>query len=68
MFKRSKKLQLSIIKQIELRASKYPDVISLAQGIPSFDTPGCIKRRAERALKSGVVKAQKESEDGTTKT
>ncbi len=55
MFSRIKKLQLSVIKQMELRASQYPDVISLAQGIPDFDTPGCIKRRVERALQRGVA-------------
>jgi len=55
MFLRTKNLQLSIIKQIELKAAQYPDVISLAQGIPSFNTPGCIKRRVERALNKGVV-------------
>ena len=55
MFERTKNLQLSIIKQIELKASQYPDSISLAQGIPSFDTPKCIKRRAELAMKMGVV-------------
>jgi len=55
MFERTKNLRLSIIKQIELKASAYPDVISLAQGIPNFDTPDCIKRRAELALKRGVV-------------
>ena len=55
MFERTKDLRLSIIKQIELRATKYPDAISLAQGIPSFDTPNCIKRRVELALKRGVV-------------
>lgn len=55
MFERTKDLRLSIIKQIELRASQFPDVISLAQGVPSFDTPPCIKRRAERALQDGVV-------------
>lgn len=55
MFNRIKNLRLSIIKQIELEASKYPDVISLAQGIPSFDTPACIKRRVENALRRGVV-------------
>jgi aspartate/methionine/tyrosine aminotransferase len=55
MFNRTKDLRLSIIKQIELRASRYPDVISLAQGIPSFDTPECIKRRAAIALSRGVV-------------
>lgn len=55
MFERTKDLRLSVIKQMELRASKYPDVISLAQGVPSFDTPSCIKGRVERALQSGVV-------------
>ena len=40
---------------MELEASKYPDAISLAQGIPDFDTPEFIKRRVERALKRGVV-------------
>ena len=55
MFERTKNLQLSVIKQMELRASRYPDVISLAQGIPSFDTPSGIKRRVERALRDGVV-------------
>lgn len=55
MFERTKNLRLSIIKQIELKASKYPDAISLAQGIPDFDTPECIKRRVENALKRGVV-------------
>jgi aspartate/methionine/tyrosine aminotransferase len=55
MFPRTKNLRLSIIKQIELKASKYPDAISLAQGVPSFDTPECIKRRVELALKRGVV-------------
>jgi len=40
---------------MELRAASFPDVISLAQGVPSFDTPACIKRRVERALKDGVV-------------
>ncbi len=55
MFERTKNLQLSLIKQMEIRASKYPDVVSLAQGIPSFDTPAGIKRRVENALKRGVV-------------
>jgi len=55
MFERTKNLQLSVIKQMELRASNKPDVISLAQGIPGFDTPECIKRRVELALKRGVV-------------
>ncbi len=54
-FPRTKDLRLSIIKQMEIRANKYPDCLSLAQGIPDFDTPSCIKRRAERALQRGVV-------------
>lgn len=55
MFLRTQNLRLSVIKQMELRAAKYPDVISLAQGVPSFDTPAGIKRRVERALQDGVV-------------
>ena len=55
MFERTKNLRLSVIKQMELRAAKFPSVISLAQGVPSFDTPECIKRRVELALKQGVV-------------
>ena len=55
MFERTKNLKLSVIKQMELKASKFPNTISLAQGIPSFDTPGCIKRRVELALRQGVV-------------
>lgn len=55
MFERTNNLRLSIIKQMEIRASRYPDCLSLAQGIPDFDTPESIKRRAERGLKRGVV-------------
>jgi len=55
MFNRTKNIRLSVIKQMELAASKYPDVVSLAQGIPSFDTPDFIKGRAANALARGVV-------------
>jgi aminotransferase len=55
MFERTQDLKLSVIKQMELRAAKWPDVISLAQGVPSFDTPSCVKRRVERALRDGVT-------------
>jgi aminotransferase len=55
MFNRTKNIRLSVIKQMELAASKYPDVVSLAQGIPSFDTPDFIKGRAANALERGVV-------------
>jgi aspartate/methionine/tyrosine aminotransferase len=55
MFERVKDIKMSTIKEIELQASRYPDAVSLAQGIPDFDTPEFIKRRVERALKRGVV-------------
>jgi len=55
MFFRTKNIKLSPIKQMELLASKIPDVVSLAQGIPSFDTPEIIKKAALKALNRGVV-------------
>jgi len=55
MFSRAKNINLSPIKQIELLASKIPDVISLAQGIPSFDTPEVVKKAAIKALNRGAV-------------
>jgi len=55
MFERTKDLKLSVIKQMELKAAKIPDVISLAQGVPSFDTPQFIKRRVEKELKNQVI-------------
>ncbi len=55
MFSRTQKLQLSPIKQMELLASKIPDVVSLAQGIPYFDTPETVKKAAIKALNRGVA-------------
>ena len=55
MFNRTKNINLSLIKAIEMEAAKYPDSISLALGTPSFDTPECIKRRVEIALQKGLV-------------
>ncbi|MEK9154889.1 MAG: pyridoxal phosphate-dependent aminotransferase [Patescibacteria group bacterium] len=55
MLSRTKNINLSPIKNIELLASKIPDVISLAQGIPSFDTPEVVKKAAIKALNRGVV-------------
>ena len=55
MFSRTQKINLSPIKQIELLASKIPDVVSLAQGVPSFDTPEVVKKAAIKALSRGVV-------------
>lgn len=47
---RSRGLQLSPIKKMELLASKIPGVISLAQGIPSFETPQIVKEKAIEAI------------------
>jgi len=55
MFSRTQNINLSPIKTIELLASKIPDVVSLAQGIPSFDTPQIVKQAAIKALNRGVV-------------
>ncbi|MDP1845577.1 MAG: pyridoxal phosphate-dependent aminotransferase [Candidatus Moranbacteria bacterium] len=49
------KINLSPIKEMELRASRIPGVVSLAQGVPSFDTPEPIKRRAIEAIEQGKV-------------
>lgn len=43
-------LQLSPIKKMEFLASKIPGVISLAQGIPSFETPEIVKKKAIEAI------------------
>ncbi|OGI25334.1 MAG: hypothetical protein A3J76_02095 [Candidatus Moranbacteria bacterium RBG_13_45_13] len=49
----SEKINLSPIKEMELRASRIPGVISLAQGVPSFDTPEAVKRAAIEAIERG---------------
>ncbi len=46
-------LVLSPIKAIELEAAGLPDVISLAQGIPSFDTPEEIKQFVVQHIRDG---------------
>ena len=50
-----KEINLSPIKDMELRASRIPGVVSLAQGVPSFDTPDVIKKRAIEAIEQGRV-------------
>ena len=50
-----KAVSLSPIKDMELRASRIPGVVSLAQGVPSFDTPEMIKRAAIDAIEKGKV-------------
>ena len=47
-------LTLSPIKDVELRASRIPGVVSLAQGIPSFDTPEPIKRFVAERMAEGA--------------
>ena len=47
-------LTLSPIKDVELQASRIPGVVSLAQGIPSFDTPEPIKRFAIARMQEGA--------------
>jgi len=47
-------VELSPIKAVELAASRIPDVVSLAQGIPSFDTPEPIKRFVRERLQEDV--------------
>lgn len=48
-------VELSLIKQMELWAAQRPHAVSLGQGIPSFDTPEPIKRRAIEAIERGLV-------------
>jgi aminotransferase len=51
---RNELVELSPIKAVELEASRIPDVVSLAQGIPSFDTPEPIKRFAAERMAEGA--------------
>lgn len=55
MFNKTKNINLSPIKKIEIMASKIPDVVSLAQGIPSFDTADIIKNKVIEMINKGVV-------------
>lgn len=48
-------IRISPIKEMEIRSSRISNVVSLAQGIPSFDTPQCIKNRAIEAIEDGRV-------------
>jgi aminotransferase len=50
---RLQRFELSPIKEVELRASRIPGVVSLAQGIPSFDTPEPIKRFVAEKIADG---------------
>ncbi len=48
-------IEVSMIKQIEMLAKKETDVISLAQGIPSFFTPDHIKQAAKKAMDKNLT-------------
>ncbi len=52
-FARTAGVKLSPIKAMELAASRVPDVVSLAQGIPSFDTPEPIKSFVQQKIAEG---------------
>lgn len=47
-------VELSPIKAVEIAASRLPDVVSLAQGIPSFDTPQPIKDFVAQRIEEGA--------------
>lgn len=53
-FARTAQLKLSPIKEMELAASRIPGVVSLAQGIPSFDTPDSIKAFVQQKIAEGA--------------
>lgn len=54
LFRRPAELQLSPIKEMELRAARIPGIVSLAQGIPSFDTPQPIQDYVREKIASGA--------------
>jgi aminotransferase len=47
-------MKLSPIKEMELAASRISNVVSLAQGIPSFDTPDPIKAFVQQKIAEGA--------------
>ncbi len=47
-------VRISPIKAVEIEASRLGDVVSLAQGIPSFDTPEPIKQYVTERIAEGV--------------
>lgn len=53
-FRRMRDVRLSPIKEMELAASRIPGVVSLAQGIPSFDTPAPIQEYVREKISSGA--------------
>ena len=55
VFQRKSGIQLSPIKEMELAAARVPGAVSLAQGIPSFDTPEVIKEYVKEKLDEGLT-------------
>jgi aminotransferase len=55
LFPRTAEIRLSPIKEMELRATQIPGVVSLAQGIPSFDTPEPVGRYVQEKIASGAT-------------
>jgi aminotransferase len=53
-FPRTAQMKLSPIKEVELAASRISGVVSLAQGIPSFDTPEPIKAFVQQKIVEGA--------------
>jgi uncharacterized protein (TIGR00369 family) len=53
-FARTAHMKLSPIKEMELAASRIPGMVSLAQGIPSFDTPEPIKLFVQQKIAEGA--------------
>ena len=51
---RTAQLKLSPIKEMELAAGRISGVVSLAQGIPSFDTPEPIKTFVQQKIAEGA--------------
>ncbi|NBW39887.1 aminotransferase class I/II-fold pyridoxal phosphate-dependent enzyme [bacterium] len=51
---RASRFSLSPIKEIELKASKIPGAISLAQGIPYLNTPQEIVEYVEEKIRAGL--------------
>ena len=54
-FRRTGRITLSPIKEVELAAARLPGTVSLAQGIPSFDTPQVIKDYVSARMAEGAV-------------
>ncbi len=56
--KRVNSIVISPIKEMMMLASKYPNAISLGQGVPSYDTPQHIKNAAIEAIKNDKMVAK----------